>query len=159
MNIDQQHNWYNLEPNYRNYLSAVKKIRPISIKNYISDIKYFYGWVATHETHSVSPTTVLTEKVLEDYKSYLVTCNIPARTVNRRLSSLRSFCEYLLSQNIIQSDPSKHIRNHTTKPHIEDDILGKFEQSLVSQGISNEDFEQIRSDVREFIQFSHITSL
>lgn len=158
-NVEQPYNWYNLEPNYRTYLTFVKRIRPVSIKNYISDVKYFFGWISTTRTADISPAAVLTPASLEEFKSFLLANHLPTRTINRRLSSLRSFCEFLISQNIIHTDPSRHIRNYSNKAPAEADVLGKFLVSLRAQGVSNDDLAQVHTDVQEFIQLTRINIL
>src|SRR3989344_3095894 len=103
---DTVYNWYNLETNFRIYLAAVKKISPLSAKNYLSDLRYFVGWA-----HQALPEQCMTADNLECYRDYLVASNLPPRTTNRRLSSIRAFSGFLLSQGIIKTNPSKGVRN------------------------------------------------
>ncbi len=160
---DQAYNWYNLELNFRIYLSAVKKMRPVSVKNYLSDIRHFIGWTSSEAAkfESDQPEVIMIPANLEKYRSYLTSSNLPLKTVNRRLSTLRSFCDFLISQNIIQLNPSKSLRNQAM--HLMSNSTSTFENQYISSieslKLSQEELDQIKEDVSEFIHLTHTQSL
>ncbi len=160
---DQPYNWYNLELNFRIYLSAVKKMRPVSVKNYLSDIRHFIGWTSSGaaQFESDQPEIIMVPDNLEKYRLYLTSSNLPLKTINRRLSTLRSFCEFLISQNILQSNPSKLLRNQGA--HIEASTSTSFENqfisSLESLKLPKQELDVIKSDINEFINLTRAHSL
>ena len=160
---DQPYNWYNLELNFRIYLSAVKKIRPVSVKNYLSDIRHFIGWTSSEAAHleSTQPEIIMIPDNLEKYRLYLISSNLPLKTVNRRLSTLRSFCEFLVSQNILQSNPSKLLRNQGG--HIQAapsaPIEGQYISSLEDLNLPKSELDVIAQDISEFIHLTQSQSL
>ena len=108
--ITQGYNLYNSEADFQLYLSAVKKLSHVSIKNYTSDFRFFAGWYhSVHTENFDSPRELLNSLVSDDidmYASYMRQSNIPEKTIRRRLSSLRSFFSFCISQNWIQSNPA-----------------------------------------------------
>lgn len=155
-NLDMEYNWYNLESNFRIYLRAVKKIQDVSIKNYLSDIRYFFGWIYSLNLTNLAPEAVMTPAQLDAYRSLLIESKLPPKTVNRRLSSLRSLCEFMLTQNIIASDPSKHIRNHSSESSSKTNplLLESFLESKRHEGLAQSELMKYQNDIEEFIHFT-----
>jgi len=138
-------------------------MRPVSVKNYISDIRHFIGWTSSEAAHfkSDQPEIVMTSDNLEQYRLYLTSSNLPFKTVNRRLSTLRSFCEFLISQNIIQSNPSKLLRNQgiRTEPVIADSIESRYISSIEGLNLPKTELDEIKNDINEFIHLTQAHSL
>ncbi|HHX80652.1 MAG TPA: site-specific integrase, partial [Acholeplasmataceae bacterium] len=82
----------NLLSQYQNYLTQLSK-SPKTIQEYTKDIsKYF-------QHYNTQPTTLQRDQILS-YKNYLQnTKNINAKSINRVLSSLKSFNEFLIAIN------------------------------------------------------------
>jgi len=162
--FEQPYNWYNLEPNYRMYLSAVKNIKPVSIKNYLSDIRYFVGWASS--LHATSPSTdlnlIMHAHTLTSYRDFLIASKLPRRTINRRLSSVRSLCDFLISQNIIEINPSKELRNFSdnpaTQPNLE--LVQNFLSDQTSESSQNsQGLNELKNDIEEFLAVSHVVGI
>lgn len=153
---------YNLEPNLRIYLSAVKKLKPVSIKNYLSDIRYFIGWFQQTQQTSYAELEknfdLISSDIVQMYKDFLITNELPTRTVNRRLSSLRSLCAYLVSQGLIQANPSNSTPNYSEddifRPSLFSKELDLFKADLHKNGYSDENIQSIYGDVQEFLEIS-----
>ena len=160
------YNLYNFEPTFREYLSAVIKLSPISIKNYLSDFRFFCGWFEGNSDEDQSAwedeKSVLksvTESTIEAYKQYLIDNKLPVKTINRRLSSLRKFGEFALSQGWIDANPARKIRNHGLKDRSKDNekiAMNEFKSYLNNQHLSDAQIEALTNDVNEF--FSIISS-
>src|SRR3989338_2897168 len=78
--------------------SGIKKqsLTQITLKNYRSDARHFLGWFFFH-TKKTS-IELLTHEDLEAYKKYLIQSTCPAKTLNRRLSTMRKFCLFCVSR-------------------------------------------------------------
>ncbi len=109
---------------FRNYL-YVFNASPLTIKNYIIDIKQFLEWVAKNEptegreslfTHKGAIFSLLSDEVAQDYKSYLLTSNeFTNLSINRKLSSLRKFFGWARQEGLIKSDVELHNVSKFTK--------------------------------------------
>lgn len=106
--MEKGYNLYNLEPQFREFLIA-ENISPISLKNYLSDLRYFFGWMSSKSLKIES----IDKKLVEEYRKYLLDNNLPHKTVNRRLSTLRKFCSFCISQGWMKENPAKKIGNIT----------------------------------------------
>src|SRR3989338_8943022 len=109
--MSETYNLYNLEAPFKQYLTAGNQ-KPISIKNYLSDFRHFAGWVMSKGGHGGPPLQEpITLNDISEYKSYLELNNIPHKTINRRLSTLRKFCSFCISQGWMKENPAKKISN------------------------------------------------
>lgn len=110
------YNLYNLEAPFREYLIAGNQ-KAISIKNYLSDIRHFFGWFILFlkskkiiaENDDV--TKFINTEAIQAYKSYLNEEQSPYKTINRRLSTLRKFCSFCISQGWVIENEAKKIHN------------------------------------------------
>ncbi len=93
--------------NFKSFLYESKKSN-LTIKNYINDIKSFFAWL--EKAALTKYTWVVTERHLlskinystaEEYKQRLITAKFSPLTINRKLSSLRSYIAWAESQGFI----------------------------------------------------------
>jgi len=111
-----RYNLSNLEASFKQYLLAENTNR-LTIKNYLSDLRHFIGWVTfTIESRGTSlditnPVFFINEALVSEYKTYFSLNKIPRLTVNRRLSTLRKFCSFCISQGWMKENPAKKIAN------------------------------------------------
>ena len=180
----KQYNLYNFEAEFKQYLLA-GNISSVSIKNYLSDFRHFTGWftfvIASEAKQSLpagrqvngiatSPSAsrddifnLITIDLITNYKSYLVENNLPVKTINRRLSTIRKFCTFCISQGWMKENPGKKISNviaskakqsHLRSPRpfgSRDDILTQFESDLIKENYDQKIIINYLDDIREFI--------
>lgn len=77
--------------NFKQHLTNNSK-SPNTIINYIHDLEVYF---------SLYP--ILSRENIQNYKQLLLSKNTAPQTINRRLSSLKQYNEYLVEQNITQS--------------------------------------------------------
>ncbi len=155
----QRYNLLPFEVEFRLYASAVIKLSPISLKNYISDYRYFTGWlIATYQNVTVESVS---ETHLLAYKAYLQGQGLPRASVNRRLSALRAVYAFLVQQHIVTENPMKHIKNMTEHGNTPESsahspsILDEYAQFLVEEKYDPNHMDQILADNSEFLLFIH----
>lgn len=136
----------------------------VSIKNYKSDLNHFLAW-ATLKLKSIGSyidslleiTPFVNAGFFNEYKNYMVQNNIKTKTINRRLSSLRSLSHFLFSVGAIDKDFMQGIQNvgigNPTDMRVKDqDIIEKFRESMEKDGkISSNTVKNYVSDVRSFL--------
>lgn len=109
------YNVYNLETEFKKYLVA-ENISSISTRNYLSDIRHFFGWFFKQTKSrleiSLGPLlrSVLDSHIVE-YKEYAQKGNLPNSTTNRRLSALRKFFSFCLASGLIETNPLESTKN------------------------------------------------
>jgi len=124
MYMNNQYNLIDFEATFREFLIS-QNVAPITIKNYLSDLRHFLGWLPiylnTKSTHivqsSVQNLTQMLKQVqhdaIQDYCSYLSQNQTPLKTINRRLSTLRKFFSFCISQGWTTHNPAKKVTNIT----------------------------------------------
>lgn len=93
-----RYNVSNIEALFRSYLSAENQnLSKTSIKNYLSDTRYFIAWAASHTHQGVDPLLeiAISDSAIRDYITHLDQLQLPPATYNRRLSSLRRLIGFL----------------------------------------------------------------
>lgn len=148
-----RYNFYNLEASFREYLIA-GNVNPISIKNYLSDLRHFFGWLTFYlESHNnLNISVFFATPVLLDYKSYLVGNKIPDRTVNRRLSTLRKFGSFCISQGWLKENPAKTIQNVKFRlSNQSKSLLTSFTEGLKTNNFDETVIKDFQSDIKEFL--------
>lgn len=194
--MSDQYNLYNIEALFKKFLIAGievstektdnmnftdftdkterKSLKKISIKNYLSDLRHFLGWlilylkskhhhlIVNFSTYDSLPTQIeiikqIDDKIVQEYKSYLAENKIPIKTINRRLSTLRKFFSFCISQGWLKENPAKKIENLKIKTKNEDWeaqkklILYKFQVDLLKENIPQKTVNSFVNDVEEFL--------
>jgi site-specific recombinase XerD len=126
INFIQGYNLDNLEANFREFLIS-EAVSPITLKNYLSDLRHFLGWYSFHlSSKSIIVSSEQNNSLHEylshlnlslvlDYRKYLETNNVPTKSINRRLSTLRKFCTFCISQGWLKTNPAKEISNNSIR--------------------------------------------
>ena len=126
-------NLSNIEAEFKKYLLAVNgtdrthsdALQSKTITNYLSDFRHFSGWVTiTFPNKDIA--TEINESDIANYRSYLEKSLIPAATINRRLSSLRKFFTFCMTQGWITINPAKKIGNYTISTEKDVSISSHF---------------------------------
>jgi site-specific recombinase XerD len=161
-------NLYTFEAQFREYLSAVIKMKSTSVKNYVSDFRYFAGWLeqsGIYANDSIELVSRVTPEVVDSYKQYLLSGKLPRQTINRRLSSLRKFFVFAIAQGWTRLNPAKKIHNvrasgqNLSKSHDLTEAklaMENFETHLFSQNKNISVTKACVDDIKEF--FSIINS-
>lgn len=180
--INKQYNLYNFEALFRDFLLAgivssqesaknkiSKQLSSVSIKNYLSDLRHFLGWLIS-DLQFHNQTLMIDEKNIIDfinhttilnYRLYLSDNSLPIKTVNRRLSTIRKFCSFCISQGWMKENPGKKIKNQKLKSKITyqnskiKTVMEQFRQNIIKSDESDQT-DIIIQDINEFISFSDI---
>lgn len=100
---------------FRGYLQAELMRSPLTVRAYIDDITAFENYL--------SGALALQSATYNDVRAYvmvMVERGDSPRSVNRRLSSLRTFFDFLILNDVVQSNPCKKIKALKTErrlPH------------------------------------------
>lgn len=150
------YNLYNAEAQFKKYLIA-GNISQVSIRNYLSDFRYFYGWYQnSFKGSSLIEDLQRNPDIQIQYKSFLIRSNSAISTVKRRLSSIQKFYMGLHKEGILNSFTyhthsekaiSSDIKPKVTQPGTE--ILDLFKYDLLMNERSTMQVDAIISSVSE----------
>lgn len=143
------------------YLDALG-LSPKTHKNYRSDLGHFVSWLILRIQSLGSYVETLTEAVpfmnkdiVSEYKSYLMENNIPVKTINRRLSTLRHLTKYLAISNLITTDLMGGVENisdgNKVLKNTSDPLIDEFRVHLEGEKVSKNTVKNYVSDVRQFL--------
>jgi integrase/recombinase XerD len=119
--------WQSFLDSFRHYLALERMLSQNSITSYISDLTRFSTWMK--DSHNVESPLNTKQTHILNFISTLYDLGLESNSQARNLSSIKAFFKYLISEDLIQIDPS-------------DDIEGP---KLVRQLPSVLSFEEINS--------------
>ena len=130
-------------PKFLEYLDVEKKYSPKTIQSYSNDL---LGFLTFYESETSSEDITKAKKI--HFRMFLMELSkkgYSERSINRKLSSFRSYFKYLLKIEEISESPLSgfHFLKHNNEiqvPFSEDEMRNLFEM----EGIFNTDFEGIR---------------
>jgi site-specific recombinase XerC len=103
------YNLYNFEAQFKDFLIS-ENISRVSVRNYLSDLRFLFGWLIQN-CKAESLEGYLDIGVLNEYKKFLIQSELPIKTINRRLSTLRKFCTFCVERSLLKANPQKSITN------------------------------------------------
>ena len=151
-----------IKKEFVNYLDSCG-LSPKSHKNYRSDLSHFLGWailkIRTFGSYAESLTEIvpfLSSKLVLEYKNYMTQNAAPAKTVNRRLSTLRHLAKFLTATQIVDSDFMDSVENISLSQNKKpgpDPIIGSFRSFLEAEKVSPNTIKNYLSDIKQFMSW------
>mgnify|MGYP001115105702 CR=1 FL=1 len=80
------------------FLKVELNYSELTIKSYQLDLTDFFGYI---ESKKINYLTITNHDV-RGYLKYLDSCNLKNSTISRRISTLRTFYNYLVDENIVE---------------------------------------------------------
>jgi len=97
---------------FLSYLNLQKRFSPLTTKNYEADLKHFFQFLnAEIASYALSSISFLH---LRSYVASLMDQGLSPRSVNRKISALKSFFKYLLRNGEIEINPTQKIQGPKT---------------------------------------------
>lgn len=139
-----------------------KKKKVSTIKNYLSDTKQFLKWLSDNlQTDQILPQHI-TPTIINNYLTHLRSdlnkgqkglTFVNLSTINRRLSSLRNFGQFLEDSGLLDQDPTTDLTNlkPTQKSPTIRRIITQFTKYLKSEDLSNSTIKNYCSDIKNYL--------
>ena len=90
------------------YLSLQKRASPLTVKNYNLDLKEFFLFLDSEVSDYTLPH--ITHQHARGFMAHLMDKKQSARTVNRKLSTLKSFFKYLVRSHVLALNPMQKVQ-------------------------------------------------
>lgn len=151
---------------FKNYL-VVEGYSPVTARNYLSDLSHFLGWLelrlrsqnlpfSQDEIENIS--RYFNTQVVKAYKNFLFKNHLPISTANRRLSTIRCFAKFCLSQNWISQNPTKQVKNEATPAAGAAEITARFKKSLEAEKTASNTIKSYLSDINNFLTWLELST-
>ncbi len=128
---------------YKVYLQQSEDMSPVTIRNYLSDLRQFIAWCEAswqdgqEVDHPFVPISVVTP-TLTRYRSHLQTVlRLKPASVNRSLVSLKRYFAWATNHRVIQYDPSKAVKLVPMVEQAPRQLSDREEERLVSSVKAN----------------------
>lgn len=123
-NISNRYNLLTSTIQFDDYLIH-KNLSRISRKNYLSDLRMFLTWLNSREDGLEFSMNAI---VL--YKEFLQSSRLPARSINRSLSSIRAYGDLLVQNQEQFSNPARLVANVPVNTSIsQNKLIQEFSRS------------------------------
>ena len=96
----------NLKTNFKEHLRT-QKLSEATIRYYVSDVRVFLRFI-----YQISGDYEINSEMFESYENFLKSGNLPTKTTNRKLSSLRIFSTFLLQKGLLKENIMKKVKNN-----------------------------------------------
>ncbi len=91
------------------YVESEKRYSPLTLRNYKRDLDLFLQWLGVSQSEEFDPMQITHHTIREWIVERMDSGVVAATTLNRELSTLRSFFKWALSNGIIPSNPTRGI--------------------------------------------------
>ena len=100
------------------YLTVKRRYSPRTVKLYADAVRDFLSYAQVESRKDEDILEALRFQVLRGYVSSLMDRNLDPRTVNLHLSALSTFCNYLVKQQKLPSNPVKEVTRPKEKKRL-----------------------------------------
>lgn len=125
------------------YLNLQKRFSPLTTKNYEADLRDFFSFL-DNELQGYTLATISFLHIRE-FVSYLIDSDFSPRSVNRKISTLKSFFKYLLKNGEIEINPTQKIQGPKTPKRLPVFIDENQMESIFTTQKFEEGFDGIRN--------------
>src|SRR3989338_5163342 len=146
--------------NFKNFLYEYKKPN-LTIKNYINDLRGFFTWLEeaalVKRSWDVADRNLLNKinfSIIQEYKQRLSAAKFSPLTINRKLSSLRSYMSWAKSQGLIQSSVISSQLSDTGQSVFSQSVPINRQQK--NNSLKTENREQIAESIDKYSSFPPI---
>lgn len=88
---------------FETYLSAEKKVSAHTVKAYIGDVSTLIQFLV--ERFEIDSPNSISHLLIKSWLSELMSSGMDARSVNRKISALKTYFKYLLRHSLLDKDP------------------------------------------------------
>ncbi len=128
---------------FLNYLQFQKRFSELSLKSYESDLIQFQSYLA--QEYSGSDLSALNHHQIRDYLALLCEKGLSARSVNRKLSTLKSYFKYLCRMGVLTVNPAQKVTGPKTKKALPVFVDEGQMDKVFSEMVFSDDFEGQRN--------------
>ena len=93
------------------YLKDEKRYSQHTIKAYRTDLEQFQSFITTY---NLSSSKEISHHIIRSWIVELIDSNVSNRSVNRKLSTLKTYFKYLLKESIIDNNPMLKVQSPKT---------------------------------------------
>lgn len=128
---------------YYDYLQKEKNYSSLTLRAYLDDIKSFQTYLL--DNHDKLPLEEISYSQVRSWIVILVENGIANKSINRKISSLKSFYKFLLKIKQIEFNPLSKHKSLKVPKKVQIPFSEKELNSVLEMGFIENDFESIRN--------------
>ena len=126
------------------YLRSERNASKNTVQSYLLDLESFYNIVGHEE---------LTEQDIKNYLKTLDNEQLKTSTIKRKISTLKQFFAFLIREELVQNDPTLHIRQPTHKRPLPKIVSEENVVKMLEATNNFEYSEKIRADLLLYLMY------
>ncbi|MDD4514880.1 ribosome-associated translation inhibitor RaiA [Massilibacteroides sp.] len=128
---------------FLDYLNFERNYSALTIEAYKKDLAQFEDYVRNELNEEFDPVVIDSDKV-RGWIAYLMSVNLSSTTVNRKLSSLKSFFKFLVRQQVVLTNPIRLMTGPKNKKPLPYFIRENEVAQILDGDQFGDDFEGVR---------------
>lgn len=125
-----------MDNEYRNYLTSVRKYPDNTINSYLSDITIFKEYLSSLKINYLK----VDKDIIREYLKVLGNSNYKSSSVNRILSSLKNYYDYLEYKHLIEYNPLKDLNRPKKEKRLPNFINNNDYEKIIKKSLERTDF-------------------
>lgn len=125
-----------MDNEYRDYLTSVRKYPDNTVNSYLSDITIFKEYLSSLKINHLR----IDKDIIRGYLKVLGNSNYKSSSVNRILSSLKNYYEYLEYKHLIEYNPLKDLNRPKKEKRLPNFINNNDYEKIIKKSLERTDF-------------------
>lgn len=125
-----------MDKEYRNYLTNVRKYPDNTVNSYLSDITIFKEYLSSLKINYLK----VDKDIIREYLKVLGNSNYKSSSINRILSSLKSYYDYLEYKHLIEHNPFNSINRPKREKRLPNFINNNDYEEILKKSLERTDF-------------------
>ncbi|MCD4789881.1 MAG: tyrosine-type recombinase/integrase [Bacteroidales bacterium] len=124
------------------HITFEKRYSPNTIIAYQKDLRQFFDYIASE--YDIKNIHDINHSIIRSWIVYLANDSISSRSINRKLSTLKTFYKFLLKENLVKQNPLTKILPPKTKKRLPEFVNREKMDLLFDQVEFGDNFRGIR---------------
>ena len=125
-----------MDNEYRNYLTSVRKYPDNTVNSYLSDITIFKEYLSSLKINYLK----VDKDIIREYLKVLGNSNYKSSSINRILSSLKNYYDYLEYKHLIEYNPLKNLNRPKKEKRLPNFINNNDYEEIIKKSLERTDF-------------------
>ena len=125
-----------MDNEYRDYLTSIRKYPDNTVNSYISDITIFQEYLDSLKINYLR----IDKDIIREYLKVLGNSNYKSSSINRILSSLKNYYEYLEYKHLIEYNPLKDLNRPKKEKRLPNFINNNDYEEIIKKSLERTDF-------------------
>lgn len=125
-----------MDKEYRNYLTSVRKYPDNTVNSYLSDITIFKEYLSSLKINYLK----VDKDIIREYLKVLGNSNYKSSSINRILSSLKNYYDYLEYKHLIEYNPLKDLNRPKKEKRLPNFINNNDYEEIIKKSLERTDF-------------------